>query len=236
MSQNPIGANLVMKLLSANVRGFRTNIGEITHTFVLKENVDIIFLCETFLGETVAPNFGTIPGYSHWHRRDRNEDGGGVALCYKTGTRVQILEEDIPQELEIILFRYFDSNGDSTLGIGCYRPPSQGLGVFNYLRDNLDRFVLKWKVKNVVILGDLNPRAIEGHFLNFISSLNLENHVHFPTHIAGSMLDPVLTDLPPSAIKCSSLGKVGTSDHFAVLAEIRFKKPKPESYSRVLWK
>ena len=74
---------------------------------MLKENIDIIFVSETFLDESVSPTFATIPGYSRWHRRDRDENGGGVALCFKNGTRVQILDEATPDNLEIIFFRYF---------------------------------------------------------------------------------------------------------------------------------
>ena len=225
-----------IKILSSNVRGFRTNIGELTHNFVLKEKIDIVFVSETFLGESIPHNFGTIPGYSRWHRRDRNEDGGGIALCFKKGTRVQILDEDIPLNLELIIFRYFDAGGNATLGIGCYRPPSQGTYIFNFIRENLDSLIQKWKTKNVIIIGDLNPRSVQGCFNEFLHSLNLTNHVKFPTHIAGSMLDPVISDITPSNISCSSLGKVGTSDHFGVLAEIKFHKPRPESFTRMLWK
>ena len=224
-----------IKFLSANIRGFRTNLGELTHNFVLKKNIDIVFVSETFLGDSIPPNFGTIPGYSRWHRRDRNEDGGGVALCFKNGTRVQILEEIIPEDLEVILFRVFDASGKPILGIGCYRPPSQGPGILHFLRDNLDRLLLKWKCKNFIIIGDLIPRNVLMTFNDFMNSLNLMNHVNFPTHIAGSMLDPVLSDLPSRVVKCSSLGQVGSSDHFGVLAEVLFNKPKYETFTRVLW-
>ena len=236
MSQsNPI-IRSSMKILSGNIRGFRTNIGELTHNYVLKSHADIVFVSETFLDDQVPHNFATIPGYSPWHRNDRNDRGGGVALCYRAGTRLQILQEGVPDNLELILFRYFDATGDATLAFGCYRPPWQGTELTNFIRDNLDRLILKYKAKQVIIIGDLNPRSIQSNFDNFLTIHNLTNHVDFPTHVSGSSLDPVISDLCPSMIKCSPMGFVGTSDHTAILAEITFKKPRPEKFKRCLWK
>ena len=158
-----------------------------------------------------------------------------MALCYKQGTRVHILDEEIPPHLEMIIFRYFDAIGEPTLAFGCYRPPCQGCEIFNYILENQDRLSIKWKTKNMLIVGDLNPRSVKAHFDNFLDSLNLENHVDFPTHISGSSLDPVLSDLHSSAIKCSSQGYVGSSDHVAVLAEIAFRRPRDEKFTRTLW-
>ena len=96
--------NWNLKIISANVRGFRTNIGELAHNFVLKNNADIVFLTETKLDNNIPVTYGRIPGYSVWSRRDRVGSGGGVALSYRNGTRIQIIEEDIPDDLEMILY------------------------------------------------------------------------------------------------------------------------------------
>lgn len=71
-----------VRILSANVRGFHTNVGELTHQFVLKHKADVVFLEETFLDDTVPPSYARISGYTPWHRKDRNTQGSGVALCY----------------------------------------------------------------------------------------------------------------------------------------------------------
>ena len=143
MASSKKAFNSTMKIISANIRGFRTNVGELTHSFIIKTNADIVFTSETFLDSQVAPNFATIPGYTPWHRRDRNEDGGGVALCHKVETRLQVLDEEVPEHLELILFRFFDASGDATLVFGCYRPPTQGIDLFNFINDHLDSFTEK---------------------------------------------------------------------------------------------
>ena len=58
--------NNALTVLSANVRGLLTNIGDLTHTFVNPNNADIVATVETFFNETVPLNYGRIAGYSNW--------------------------------------------------------------------------------------------------------------------------------------------------------------------------
>ena len=53
-----------LSIISANVRGFQTNLGDLTHSFVIPKNPDIVATVETFLNETVPENYGMITGYS----------------------------------------------------------------------------------------------------------------------------------------------------------------------------
>lgn len=40
-------------IVSANLRGFHTNVGELTHSFAKVNNADIVFVSETFLDNNV---------------------------------------------------------------------------------------------------------------------------------------------------------------------------------------
>ena len=177
-----------------------------------------------------------IPGYSKWHRRDRISDGGGIALCHKLGARIQIIEQEIPNNLEIIIFVFYDAVGNATLAFGVYRPPSQGTAVFEFIRENCDTLATKYKASNTVIIGDLNPTNVRSQFDNFLNMMDLENHVNFPTHISGSSLDLILSDMATDKIHCSPLGRVGSSDHEAIIARVEFRRPKPEKFIRTVWK
>lgn len=42
----------ILRVLSTNLRGFRTNVVELTHAFVLKHSVDIVITVETVLTDT----------------------------------------------------------------------------------------------------------------------------------------------------------------------------------------
>ncbi|KAG0725267.1 Retrovirus-related Pol polyprotein from type-1 retrotransposable element R1 2 [Chionoecetes opilio] len=55
-------AHAGLKILSANVRGFRTNVGELTHT-VLRNKADVVVAVETFLTDECVTSWDRIPGY-----------------------------------------------------------------------------------------------------------------------------------------------------------------------------
>ncbi|XP_050704884.1 uncharacterized protein LOC126990346 [Eriocheir sinensis] len=112
-------------LLSANVRGPRTNIGDLTHSFVLRHRVDIAVVTETWLNSEVELSFARIPGYTHWIRRDRQgRQGGGVAVCLKEGVQAQRLEVETPPTTEAVFLKVILADGTALLLCAMYRPPS----------------------------------------------------------------------------------------------------------------
>ncbi|KAK4324575.1 hypothetical protein Pmani_004786 [Petrolisthes manimaculis] len=224
-----------LKIVSANVRGFHTNVGELTHRFVQANKADIVFVCETFLDNNVTSGYARIKGYSSWVRKDRSTLGGGVALCFKNSLRVVVLDTPIPADLEVIIWNVCGDKDVGILCVGCYRPPSQGTVLIDYLLTNLDRLMTDHHCKFVIFLGDLNQQGIQHSFDSLLAVFNLQNYVSFPTHRSGSSIDPVVTDLPSHEIQCSSMGPVGSSDHEAILTKITFKRPRDESITRTLW-
>ncbi|MPC46574.1 hypothetical protein E2C01_040295 [Portunus trituberculatus] len=82
--------------------------------------------------------------------------------------------------------------------------------------------------EGVIIVGD-NPHTVHASFNTLLV-------VTFPTHVSGSSLDPVVTDLLPSDVQCSPLDFIGTSDHVAVITKVHFRRQREESFSRTLWK
>ena len=60
-----------LTVISANIRGFQTNLGDLTHNFMLRENPDIVACVETFFNASVPEDFGKVIGYSKWFRKDR---------------------------------------------------------------------------------------------------------------------------------------------------------------------
>lgn len=53
-----------LRIVSANVRGFHTNVVELTHRFIHVKKADIVFVRETFLDATVPPTYAQVKGYS----------------------------------------------------------------------------------------------------------------------------------------------------------------------------
>ena len=106
--------------------------GELTHRFILPNNADIVFVCETFLDSSVPQNYARIKGYTSWFRKDRSTQGGGVAFCYKSSLNAVVLDTPLPAGLEAIMLKLVGDGGRGTLCVGCYRPPSQGTALTNY--------------------------------------------------------------------------------------------------------
>ena len=95
-----------LTILSANVRGLQTNIGDLTHSHVLPHTPDVIATVETFLNSSVPANHGQLQDYTSWHRRDRTHGTfGGVAVCFRKSLSVQVVEVDMPEHLELMFFK-----------------------------------------------------------------------------------------------------------------------------------
>ena len=62
-------------------------------------------------------------------------------------------------------------------------------------------------------------------FCDILESFDLEQHVNFPTHIHGHWLDLLITKTSCPAVR-SVLACDGLSDHFLVLSELEFPRPK----------
>ncbi|KAK3857033.1 hypothetical protein Pcinc_036688 [Petrolisthes cinctipes] len=153
-----------------------------------------------------------IKGYSSWVRKDRSTLGGGVALCFKNSLRVVVLDTPIPADLEVIIWKVYGDKDIGILCVGCYRHPSPGTALIDYLLTNLDRLMTDHHCNFVIILGDLNQRGIQHSFDSLLAVFNLQNYVTFPTHRSGSSIDPVVTDLPSHEIQCSSMGPWESAD------------------------
>ena len=224
-----------LKILSSNVRGFRTNVGELTHAAV-KNKADIVVAVETFLNDTCVTTCDRIPGYSHWVRRDRPAgQGGGVALCHREGLQLQLLPVTTPEEMEVLFFRLLLADKTAVLLCPLYRPQWQHSAPLSFLTDQLDTIMATHSCQHAIIVGDLNQHLVSRAFTELTTVHGLTNHVTFSTHVRGASLDPVLTDLPADSVQCYQLDKVGSSDHNAVLCEVGINPACEEGCQRTIW-
>ncbi|XP_050698030.1 uncharacterized protein LOC126985992 [Eriocheir sinensis] len=214
----------------------RTNVGDLTHNFVLRHRADVVAVTETWLTEEVEPTFGKIQGYSHWVRKDReNRAGGGVAACFKDCLNVQKLEVTLPHRTEALFFRVALTDNSGLLLCVMYRPPRQRRAPLDCLTEELDTLLLRHQCSHVMVVGDLNFHLEQGAFDNLLTVQGLVNHVTFPTHERGGLLDPVLSDLPEASLRCQQLGPVGSSDHYAVLARVELTTEREDAVPRTIW-
>jgi len=211
-------------------------VGDLSHNFVLRQSADIVAVTETWLSDEVEPTFGRISGYSLWVRKDReNRAGGGVAVCFKDGLQTQELEVAMPHLMEALFFRVVLADNSGLLLCVMYRPPRQGRAPLDFLTEELDTLLQRHKCSHVMIVGDLNFHMERDAYNNLLAVQGLVNHVTFPTHERGGLLDPVVTDLPEVSIRCEQLGPVGSSDHFAVLSQVELQTAREDAIPRTIW-
>ncbi|KAG0721654.1 hypothetical protein GWK47_046043 [Chionoecetes opilio] len=154
-----------LTIISANVRGFQTNVGDLTYSQVLPHSPDIIATAETFLNSLVADNFGQVGGYSSLLRRDRDQGNfGGVDVCFRNNLPVQALPVDLSAHMEMMFFKLWTHTQDSIQLCVCYRPQCQGGEPLHYLTTNLDALLLQHFCKHLIIVGDLNQYLVQRQF------------------------------------------------------------------------
>ncbi|KAG0715309.1 hypothetical protein GWK47_012230 [Chionoecetes opilio] len=117
----------------------------------------------------------------------------------------------------------------------CYRPQWKGRQPIEYLHTHLNDLLQQHTCEHVVIIGDMNQHLVARSFDDFLTVYGLTNQVDFPTHISGSSLDPVISDLPDSVVTCSPLGAVGSSDHMAILSTIQVAAQRDAPITRTNW-
>lgn len=73
-----------------------------------------------------------------------------------------------------------------------YHPPWRGCFPFNFLMKELDNLLCCHQCWTVLIIGDPNFHLEQQAFNNLVTIQGLVNHITFPTHERGRLLDPVL--------------------------------------------
>ena len=222
-----------LKIISLNIRGLRSNIGELTQLCCSKKP-DIVVVVETFLDSSVSERDECIwiPGYNIACRKDRNANGGGILIYSLEGLVIHHIGSNVPSHLEVIWFTT-TFNHENILFAAIYRPPNSGDEIIYYLYSTATKIIDELGAKSLCLLGDFNA-----HHTNWLGShntdvtgelllelcnfLKLSQIVHEPTR-CDQILDLFLTDLPA---KCSILPNCGTSDHNPVVIVIH-KKRKP---------
>jgi hypothetical protein len=103
-----------------------------------------------------------------------------------------------------------------------YRPPNSGTQNTDELCNILDQ-----AGENTIIIGDFNAPDIDWDqgqagprgrkIFTAAVEANMDQLVNFSTHSGGNKLDLVLTNCPQRILSVSEEGKLGNSDHSAIL-------------------
>ncbi len=87
----------------------------------------------------------------------------------------------------------------------------------------------------MMIVGDLNFHLENEAYTSLLSVQGLINHLTFPIHEWGGLLDPVLSGLPGTSVHCQQLKPVGSSDHYAVLTQVKLSVARKDAVPCTNW-
>ena len=209
--------------IHANVRSLLPKLPEI-RLFLARTKATVFAASETWLDATVNDNELQIPGFNVI-RRDRNRNGGGVALFIRDNIAFNPRPDLAVDGLEATWVELLPPKTKGILVCSMYRPPNDG----NFLT-NLESALSKVDPgTELYILGDTNINSTEtgsilfGKYKEVLDSFGLDQLIKEPTRITpstSSVIDHVLTNAS-ELIQSSGVIGGGFSDHFLTFCSRR---------------
>ena len=211
---------------------------DLLRTSVLTSSPSVVALVETWLDSSISDLEIFIPGYSII-RLDRNRHGGGILFYIKN--EITILSSFASPSIELLTVDLHLSKHSPLLCL-YYRPPSSSLS-------DLNSFLLNTPIKRLksfILLGDFNinllPNSANTPLHQELSSLtdqlDLHQIVSEPTRCSNrssSLIDLVFTS-DPSAVTCSTLHPLWSSDHKSLSLALSWSVPSPHPVHRTIWR
>ena len=151
-----------------NINSIRNKFTSLSN--MIKDNIDILLISETKIDSSFPTVQFHIDGYTI-HRRDRNENGGGLPLYVKEDVPSTLLKTD--SEIEAF---YVELNIRKKKWLLCcsYNPNKNS--ITNHLVEigkNNDLFSSKYE--NFILLGDFNSEPSEQPMSDFCHVYNCQN-------------------------------------------------------------
>ncbi|KAK0154922.1 hypothetical protein N1851_002758 [Merluccius polli] len=179
-------------------------------------------------------NQTTPTGYTYLDKPRPEGRGGGIAAIFRNNIKTTTISIPPAPSFEHLAFKL---SGPSPLVTAIiYRPPRPHPASF--LTDFLTK--LSAISPSVLLLGDFNLHidntdstpAIE--FLNLLQCLNFTQHINFPTHSRGHILDLVCsTNLH---IQHLSSHNLHISDHLAIILDLDIPIPTPKQQRTITFR
>ena len=215
----------VPKIMLSNTMSLVPKVDEVRE-FLLRNDIDVGFLTETWLKERISDSIVDIPGYNIL-RKDRSVlEHGGVCAYLKDH-----IKHSVPENLqccvnhEILWFKINPKRlPRGTSSIICavvYHPPgADGPSLVNHLFQSLSTAESLYPNCGLIIAGDFNRldvNSIRRHF-------KLKQIVKVPTR-GQAILDLVLTNLSDHYSPVEISPPFGLSDHNTIMVKPKVRSP-----------
>ena len=170
------------KVLHFNISSLISNLSELIH-IVHDLNIDVISLNETRLDVHIYNDELKIPEYKLF-RKDRNRNGGGVALYIHS--RINPSALNIQTNIESVWATVKTKSRNINIG-SIYRPPSSLASYFDNIIDCIEQATQNGY--ELIILGDLNfncitsDNSVESHVEMLQNTFDVKQLIHSPTRV-----------------------------------------------------
>lgn len=228
-----------MTIFHANIRSLRNKITDIADIVV---DFDIVFFTETHLDMLVLDENIHIDGFETPVRSDRDSDGGGIVMYYKSSINIARRADLEVDNVECMWFELKTKLHKILINI-VYRSERFSHANFWILLDSMIKHALD-ETNHVICLGDLNKNFLSplpANINDIIVINGLYNTIQKPTRFDlrtgnSTLLDPILiTD----SIQYMDSDTVpldrNISDHDGTYLTIRCGYHISRSFKRIVW-
>lgn len=231
-------ANMVIAWL--NVQSLRNKTDAVRET-ITERSIDVMALSETWHSgsDDACLRLSTPEGYAVVDAARTSGRGGGVAIMFRQHLKSVLLPLPHCRSMEVICVRLITASGP-VIVLNVYRPGSEKPSAlfFEELTAVFESLVVY--SCPVVIGGDFNMHVQDPsdpdarRFASLLSSFDMTQHVHDPTHRQGNTLDLVVTfaDRVPHAVSVQPPGAI--SDHALVSCQLSVAVDSPSLAERLV--
>ena len=210
-----------------NPRSTRSKSSIILDT-ILSLKLDIIALTETWIPENAdnVTKYDIVPhGFHVLHsHRPIGKQGGGISVISRNSIRLDAIKSPSHSSFESLTAKVsFSSHCLFLLVI--YRPPNTG----NFICKLTSHLYFLYSLSsNFILAGDFitpNCTSHDNPFSALLRELELVQHIDFPTHRLGNILDFIIAPKPNSHL-IQEIGKeTFDSDHYLILCSLNLAPP-----------
>ena len=175
--------------------------------------------------------------------------GGGVFIAVRNDLDIKSVKISYKCAAEIVAVTLTFKSGKKMVICTCYRVGTLGDTNYKEINSYLQKIRARSGLTNLIVVGDFNfpevdwesnhsRNSIDQNFLDMFSNLGFAQLIDKPTHIAGNILDLVLTDNISAVgnVKVNSGWNICKSNHYPITFDIKLradrkKFPKHEIYN-----
>jgi len=191
--------------------------------FIL-DKLDVLCVTETWLqvSDSFTANSVTPNGFSIFSNPRLNRRGGGVAAIIKNDLCCKRLANVCFSSFEALLVKITSSTKSLAI-VTIYRSPGPLNNFLIDLSDFLSTLVVKYE--DFLVAGDFNIHMDNMNdestkkMASLLQNFGLKQHVDFPTHSGGHILDLVISKDNTQLVQSVSVAE-GISDHHSILVDL----------------